>query len=174
MTGAAVQWQPRRRRISPAIAVALALGLSSCSPLHVGMMGAMGAGAMMGMKTTGMQQTPPSQQSCQASTTAVHAEARGLMSLAADSARALLPTHRRNVEAMLARCAADSASGSHEAMSAERTAVTSEIRTDLTRMEQMSADSLHVFLPEYIVTLDRFAVLSNATSPRAKQEPNAH
>ncbi len=152
------------------IAAVLTIGLAGCSPMHVGMMGAMGAGAMMGMKNT----TPSSPQSCQVLATAVHAEARQLLPLAADSVRALLPTHRRSVEVMLARCAADSTGGSHEATTAEHTVVAGEIRTDLTRMEQMSADSLRVFLPEHAARLERFAMLSSATSPRAIQERRDH
>ena len=66
---------------------------------------------------------------------------------------------------MLARCAADSTGGSHEATSAKHT-VAAEIRTDLTRMEQMSADSLRVFLPEHAARLERFAMLSSALDAR--------
>lgn len=172
MTGAAVRRRLRRRRIRPAIVAALALALTGCSPVHLGMMGAMGAmgaGTMMGMKNT----PPSSPQSCQVLATAVHAEARQLLPLAADSVRAVLPTHRRSVEVMLARCAADSTGGSHEATSAKR-AVADEIRTDLTRMERMSADSLRVFLPEHVARLERFAGLSSATSPETVQERRDH
>lgn len=160
-----------RRRIRPAIAAALALVLTGCSPVHLGMMGAMGAmgGAMMGMKKT----PPSSPQSCRVLAPAVHAEARQLLPLAADSVRALLSTHRRSVEVMLARCASDSTGGSHEATSAKHTVV-GEIRTDLTRMEQMSADSLRVFLPEHVVRLERFSMLAGATTPRAIQERRDH
>ncbi len=153
--------RPLLRRGRVVAAAALALGLSGCSPLHLGMMG-----AMMGMG----QHTVEQSQSCQALATAAQVEARQWSALAADSVRALLPTHRRSVEAMLARCAADSTGRAHEATHAERTAIASDIRADLERMEQMSADSLRVFLPEHAARLDRFAALSGAATPRAIQE----
>ena len=147
------------------IAAVLTIGLAGCSPMHVGMMGAMGAGAMMGMKNT----TPSSPQSCQVLATAVHAEARQLLPLAADSVRALLPAHRRSVEAMLTRCAADSAGLPHDSTHAERTLIVGDIRGDLARMEQMTADNLRAFVPEHIARLDRFAALAGA-APRDTQK----
>lgn len=152
-----------------AAGAALSLGLSGCSPLHLGMMGMMG---MMGMGAMmGKRQHPAEQpQSCQSLATTAQTEARQWSALAADSVRALLPAHRQRVEAMLTRCAADSTGRAHEAAHAERTAVASEIRADLERMEQMSADSLRVFLPEHAARLDRFAALFGAATPRAIPE----
>lgn len=144
---------------------ALALGLSGCSPLHLGMMGMMGMGAMMEMGHNSSERL----QFCQALATGVQAEARQWSALAADSVRALLPAQRQRVEAMLTRCATDSTGRAHDATHAERTAVASEIRADLERMEHMSADSLRVFLPGHTARLDRFAALAGAAPPRGTE-----
>ena len=151
----------RRGRV--AAGAALALGLSGCSPLHMGMMGGMmmGMGAMTGKGQHSAEQS----QSCQALATTAQTEARRWSALAADSVRALLPAHRRSVEAMLTRCAADSAGLPHDSTHAERTLIVGDIRGDLARMEQMTADNLRAFLPEHIARLDRFVALAGA-APR--------
>lgn len=142
------------RRGRAAAGAALALGLSGCSPLHMGMRG----GMMMG---TG--QHPAEQpQSCQALATTVQTEAHHWSALPADSVRAFLPSHRRSVEAMLTHCAADSAGLPHDSTHAERSLIVGGIRGDLARMEQMTADNLRAFLPEHIARLDRFAALAGA------------
>ena len=145
---------------------AMALGLSGCSPLHMGMMGGMmGMGAMMRMEKHPVE---PSQ-SCQALATTAQADVRQWSALAADSVRVLLPAHTRRVEAMLTHCAADTAGRAHETH-AERATLASDIRADHDRMKQMGVDSLRVFLPEHAARLDRFAALSGAATPRAIQE----
>ena len=154
------------RRGRAVAAVAVTLGLSGCSPFHLGMMGMMGMGSMKGMGHNPFGRL----QSCQALATAVQAEAQQWSALSADSVRALLPAQRQRVEAMFTRCAADSTGRAHEATHAERTAVASEIRADLERMEHMSVDSLRVFLPEHATRLDRFAAFSGAVPPRAIHE----
>lgn len=138
---------------------ALTLGLSACSPWHLGMMGMMG---MMGMGTMERMGQPPVEQSqtCQSLATGVQVDAQQWSRLAADSVRVLLPSHRSKVERMLARCATDSTGRAHDATHAERMAVEREIRADLERMKDMNADSLRAFALEHAARLGHFAELS--------------